>query len=145
METSKGKLQEELQRTMIDLEAYKRKFESVNQQMQMIEAALIDLDGTITAINTLKNEKTGNGFLVSLGSGFYSKAAMRDNKRIIMNIGAGVSIEKTIDDASKTLETRRENLNKFAEELQKNASEMSDKMSDLNAVYEDLARSLQEG
>ncbi len=135
--------QEELQKTLLELEMHKRRFEAITQRMQMIEATIEELDDTAKAIDAMKNEKKGKEILVSIGSGSYFKAAVKDNEKILMGAGAGISIEKTTDEAKKTLESRKEGLHKIADELQKNASELSERMSYLNGLYEDLARGMQ--
>lgn len=143
MEKNKLKLQEELQRNLLELEAYKRKFENLTQEMQMIELSLVELNNTKKAIETLKNEKSSGEILVSIGSGIYSKANSLNKEKILLSIGAGFYVEKTIDDASKILEDRMENLNNAANEIQKDASEIGDKISELNAISENLLRELQ--
>jgi len=135
--------QEELQKTLLELEMHKRRLEAITQRMQMIEATIFELDDTAKAIDAMKNEKKGNEILVSIGSGSYFKAAVKDKEKILIGAGAGISIEKTTDEAKKTLESRKEGLHKIADELQKNASELSERMSYLSGLYEDLARGMQ--
>ncbi|MEM2918213.1 MAG: prefoldin subunit alpha [Candidatus Altiarchaeota archaeon] len=143
MEKNKLKLQEELQRNLLELEIYKKKFENLTQEMQMVELSLVELDNTKKAINILKNEKSSGETLVSIGSGVYSKANNLDNEKVLLGIGAGFYVEKTIDEASKILDERMEKLSKVANEIQKNASDVSDKISELSNLSEDLLRELQ--
>ena len=124
-----------------DFKHLPRKY-SINQQIQIVETTLLELEGTIKAIETLKNESIGKEILVSLGSGSYFKATLKDNKKIIVNVGAGISIEKTIEDAKKMLEERKEELKKTNDELQKNAYEINNKISDLNTSSERLVKDL---
>ena len=132
----------ELQKILIELQLYKKKLDSINQQIQIVETTLLELEGTIKAIETLKNESIGKEILVSLGSGSYFKATLKDNKKVIVNVGAGISIEKTIEDAKKMLEERKEELKKTNDELQKNAYEINNKISDLNTSSERLVKDL---
>ena len=88
-------------------------------QMQMLEGHLSDLtqrEGTImsiireasSAIQSLKtiDTKTDNETLVPVGLGTFIKTKTVPNEKLILNIGAGVAIEKDKDSAINFLELR---------------------------------------
>ena len=88
------------------------------QQMQMLETYFSDLsqrEGTflnvlreaIAAIESIKslNEKSDSETLVPIGMGTYVPTQISANK-IVLNIGAGVAIEKDFPSAINYLEAR---------------------------------------
>ena len=88
-------------------------------QMQMMEGYLSELtqkEGTImsiireasSAIQSLKtiDTKTDNETLVPVGLGTFIKTKTVPNEKLILNIGAGVAIEKDKDSAINFLELR---------------------------------------
>ena len=88
-------------------------------QMQMLEGHLSELtqrEGTImsiireasSAIQSLKtiDTKTDNETLVPVGLGTFIKTKTVPNEKLILNIGAGVAIEKDKDSAINFLELR---------------------------------------
>ena len=88
-------------------------------QMQMMEGYLSELtqkEGTImsiireasSAIQSLKtiDTKTNNETLVPVGLGTFIKTKTVPNEKLILNIGAGVAIEKDKDSAINFLELR---------------------------------------
>jgi prefoldin alpha subunit len=89
------------------------------QQMQMLETYFTDLsqrEGTllsvlreaISAIESIKSlrEKPNSDTLVPIGMGTYVQTKISSNDKIILNIGAGIAMEKTYDSTINYLETR---------------------------------------
>ena len=88
-------------------------------QMQMLEGHLSELtqrEGTImsiireasSAIQSLKtiDTRTDNETLVPVGLGTFIKTKTVPNEKLILNIGAGIAIEKDKDSAINFLELR---------------------------------------
>ena len=89
------------------------------QQMQMLETYFSDLsqrEGTFlnvlreatAAIESIKSldQKPESETLVPIGMGTYIPTKILPNKKIIMNIGAGVAVEKDFPSAINYLEAR---------------------------------------
>ena len=89
------------------------------QQMQMLETYFSDLsqrEGTFVsvlreataAIESIKslNQKSDADTLVPIGMGTYVPTKISSNNKIVMNIGAGVAVEKDFDSAINYLEAR---------------------------------------
>lgn len=89
------------------------------QQMQMLETYFTDLsqrEGTllsvlreaISAIESIKSlhEKTNSDTLVPIGMGTYVQSKILSNDKIVLNIGAGIAVEKTYDSTINYLEAR---------------------------------------
>ncbi len=89
------------------------------QQMQMLETYFADLsqrEGTLygvlreatAAIESIKslNKKSDSDTLVPVGMGTFVKTKISSNDKIVLNIGAGISIEKDAESAINYLEAR---------------------------------------
>ncbi|MFQ5782918.1 MAG: prefoldin subunit alpha [Nitrosopumilus sp.] len=89
------------------------------QQMQMLETYFSDLsqrEGTFlnvlreatAAIESIKSlsEKSDSDTLVPIGMGTYVPTKISSNNKIILNIGAGVAVEKDFPSAINYLEAR---------------------------------------
>ena len=106
------------------------------QQMQMLETYFSDLsqrEGTFmnvlreatAAIESIKslNQKSDSDTLVPIGMGTYIPTQISPNNKIIMNIGAGVAVEKDFDSAINYLEAR---IKEIEIALQDNAAKKQD-------------------
>lgn len=89
------------------------------QQMQMLETYFTDLsqrEGTllsvlreaIAAIESMKSlhQKPNSDTLVPIGMGTYVQTKISSNDKIVLNIGAGIAVEKTYDSTINYLEAR---------------------------------------
>ncbi len=143
-ETIKENPQEELQKILIELENYKRQLEILEKEDHLMDSTLLELNSTQRALEAVKKNKPGKEILVPLGSGSYIKGELKDTEKVLIGVGAGVSIEKTVEEAGKTLQEREKTLTKSREELQKKATELNDKILELNSQAEELIRKSRE-
>ena len=95
------------------------KAQQLMQQMQMLETYFADLsqrEGTlysvlreaISAIESIKSlsQKPDSETLVPVGMGTFVKTKISSNDKIVLNIGAGISLEKDSTSAINYLEAR---------------------------------------
>ena len=93
--------------------------EQLMQQMQMLETYFSDLsqrEGTflnimreaVASIESIKslNQKPESETLVPIGMGTYVQTKILSNTKIVMNIGAGIAVEKDFTSAINYLEAR---------------------------------------
>ena len=93
--------------------------EQLMQQMQMLETYFSDLsqrEGTflnimreaVASIESIKSlvQKPESETLVPIGMGTYVQTKILSNTKIIMNIGAGIAVEKDFSSAINYLEAR---------------------------------------
>ena len=93
--------------------------EQLMQQMQMLETYFSDLSQreqtfigilreTTAAIQSIKslNEKSESETLVPIGMGTYVPTKISSTQKIVMNIGAGIAVEKDFPSAINYLEAR---------------------------------------
>ena len=89
------------------------------QQMQMLETYFADLsqrEGTllsvlreaVSAIESIKplRQKPNSDTLLPIGMGSYVQTKISSNDKIVLNIGAGIAVEKTYDSTINYLEAR---------------------------------------
>jgi prefoldin alpha subunit len=95
------------------------KAQQLMQQMQMLETYFSDLsqrEGTLysvlreatSAIESIKSlsQKSNSDALVPVGMGTFVKTNISSNDKIVLNIGAGISLEKDSTSAINYLEAR---------------------------------------
>jgi len=139
-----AKKQEELQRTVAQIEAGKRQMESIAKQMQAIEAMIAEVNTTQEALAAIKENKKGVEILVPLGSDSYAKATLSDTEHVLVGAGAGISVEKTIPGAEETLKQRLADAEKSMEALKRAATDLNAQLAkldhDAGHLVEDLKK-----
>ena len=107
-------------------------------QMQMLEGYLSELsqkEATIvsvireasSAIQSLKviDNKTDNETLVPVGLGTFVKTKVVPNEKLILNIGAGIAVEKDKDSAINFLELRLKEMQVVLQETSNQKQQIS--------------------
>ena len=137
------KKQEELRDIVAQLEAHKGQLDALSRQAQLIDSAILEIQTTIQAMNSLKESKVGTEILVALGSDSFVRAKLEDTEKVLTGVGASISVEKKVDDAIETLKSRGDDLSKTLEKLQKTALEVNTRAASLNSIAEKLLAEIQ--
>ena len=123
-------------------------------QMQMLENYFVELNrkeesliGIIreaaSAIQSIKaiNEQPESSTLVPMGMGSFAKAKISSNEKLILNLGAGVAIEKDKDAAINYLESR---LKEMEVALKDTSAQKQQVMSNLEMGKQEANRLMQQ-
>ena len=94
-----------------------KRAEMTQQQMAAVQMAVDDCIRAIGAISELKDAEDGVEMMLPIGSNSYIHAKLNKIDKVVVNVGAGISVEKTLDDAKETLVKRSEQLGKILEQM----------------------------
>jgi len=112
----------------------------LQSRLDIVTAALSE---TLTAISTLEGTKgkhDGTETLLPIGSGSFVKAKIADPDKVIIGVGAGVCIEKPIEDSMKDLRLRSSELEKARANVTQQFNQILAQTEDYRAHLNELAR-----
>ncbi len=78
--------------------------ENITQHLQLLSQQSQELEISINAVSELSKVAVGNEVLAPIASGIFLKADLKDNQKVIVNVGSNTTVEKTIPEAVKLLE-----------------------------------------
>ena len=142
-EQTRADRQKELQRFLMEIEAYRRQVDELSRQVQLLDARLIELSSTRQSLDSLKDGKEGSDLLVPIGSGCFIHAGLREADRVIVGIGAGVSVEETASRAKEILKEREGKMEESLKKLQDALLEANDRLLGLESAYAKLMGGMQ--
>lgn len=93
----------------------------IAEQLDRIDSGLAEIELLKNNIDELKNIKKGAEILSPINSGIFAKVKLDENSRLLVNVGNGVVVEKTIDETKILLDDR---INEMAESREKLMSQM---------------------
>lgn len=138
MSSSPGS-EEEIRRLFLAYQQYQTQAEAIVRQISLTQLTEEGLDRAIEATAALDKANEGQDLLVPIGSGSFIHAKLASNTKVVLNVGAGISIEKTPVEARESLQARKsqvaESLKKMNEVLAKLDQEMQ-KIQAILAQYE---------
>ena len=141
----RAKSEEELRRLSVEMRYLEQTADTLQQRIGMVNAALTDLTYANLTLDGLEKEKENAELLVPIGGNSYVKAKISDTNKIIVGIGAGVSVEKTLQGAKTTLKERLDELEKTMNSAQQQFGQVAERINSGRARLETLLAGAREG
>jgi prefoldin alpha subunit len=139
-----NKGEEELRKLSYELRYLEQTAEAVQSRINMVNTVFADLTYANMTLESLEKENEGSELLVPVGGSSYVKAKLGSTDKVIVGIGAGVSIEKTIPEAKGLIKKRLEDLDKTRIALQQQFVQVTDKIKDDRQKFESLVAEMRE-
>ncbi|WP_424358432.1 prefoldin subunit alpha [Methanocella sp. MCL-LM] len=99
------------------MQAYQGRMEALQQQANLIQASVNDVDAALKAITSLEGATEGHEMLVPIGAGSFVHATIAKPDKVLVGLGADISVERTVADARALFQTRRTELEKAMAEV----------------------------
>lgn len=137
--------EEELRRLSVEMRYLEQTAETLQQRMSMINAALTDLTYANATLDGIETEKENAELLVPIGGSSYMKVKLASPDKVIVGLGAGISVEKTLTEAKTTLKERLEDLEKTMTSAQQQFSQVAERINSGRNRLESLLATVREG
>lgn len=131
-----SKSEEEFRKLTVELRFLEQTAETIQSRLNMINAVITDLTYSSMTLEDLGKEKENAELLVPIGGSSYVKARLGNTDKLIVGIGAGVSVEKALPEAKEVVKKRLEDLDKARMLLQQQFSQVVDKINEDRAKIE---------
>jgi prefoldin alpha subunit len=132
-----SKNEEEIRRISVELRFFEQTAEALQSRLSMLNAVATDLTYANLALENL--EKENSELLVPIGGTSYIRAKLDNPDKIIVGIGAGVSVEKTRQEAKDVIKKRLEDLEKARTSTQQQFVQVAGKINEDREKFEQLA------
>ena len=137
-----SKVEEELRRLSVEMRILEQTAEALQARINMVNAVITDLTYANMTLEGLEKEKENAELLIPIGGNSYIKAGLEAPDKVTVGIGAGVSIEKNLQEAKEIIKKRLEDLEKSRATLQQQLSQVIDKINEDRERFEELAVTL---
>ena len=144
MAVSKRKEEEELRKLSVEMRYLEQTAETLQQRISMVNAAMTDLTYASITLEGVEKEKENAELLVPIGGGSYVKAQLTNSDKVIIGMGAGVSIEKPVSEAKAILKERLDELGKSAVAAQQQFMQIAERINSGRNRLETLLSSVRE-
>ncbi len=127
--TQRAPAEEELRRLSVEMRYLEQTAEALQQRISMVNTAITDLTYANATLDGIEKEKENAEMLVPIGGSSYVKVKLADPNKVIVGLGAGVSVEKTLTDAKATLKERLDELEKTMTSAQQQFSQVAERIN----------------
>lgn len=109
--------EEELRKLLTVYQQYQAQVEIIARELGLAQINLEGVERASLAIETMKRSDLGREMLVPIGGGSFVHAKLGDTDKVVVNVGAGVSIEKTAADAKEIMDKRKNDIIETSKKL----------------------------
>ena len=140
-----GRDEEEVRKLSMQLRYFEQTAENLQQRLSMLNAALTDLSYANMTLESIETEKENAEMLVPIGGSSYVSVKLADTNKVIIGLGAGVSVEKTVPEAKTIVKERMEELQKTQVSAQQQLSQIAERINQDRQRMESLLSGIREG
>jgi len=137
--------QEELRKLSVELRLLEQTAESLQQRINMMNAAQTDLAYANMTLDGIKDEKDNAELLVPIGGSSYINVKLANVDKVVVGMGAGVSVEKTLPEAKKIVKDRLLELQKTMTSAQQQFAQIVDRINSGRKQLEIMYGSMRKG
>jgi len=134
--------QETFRRLVVELRILEGTADALQARLNLISAALTELAYARITLEGVEKEQPDALLFVPIGGGSYVKAKLESTEKVIVGMGAGVSIEKTMTEAKTTVQNRIGELEKTRVSLQQQLVQVVGRIQEDRTRLDDLTAKL---
>ncbi len=135
--------EQEVQQKLVLYQMLGQRLEQINEQARVLEQRMLELETTRQALEDMKGLKQGNEVLIPLGSGCYTHGKTMDSGRLLCDLGAGIMINKSPQEAKTVLDGKKTEIERLSETLQGEAKSAVEKMNELGPELQEFMQKSQ--
>ena len=134
--------EETLRQLVVELRMLEGTANTLQSRLNFVSAILTELNYAKMTLGALEGEKRNVPLLVPIGGGSYIRAKLGSAQKVIVGMGAGVSVEKSMSEAKETVGTRISQLTETRESLQQQLTQVAQKIDEDRARFQELSEEL---
>ena len=121
--------EEELNKLSVEMNFLEQTAETLQQRIGIINAAIRDLTYASMALEGIEKEEDNAELLIPIGGNSYIKVELANSNKVIVGMGAGVSIEKNLSEAKQIFKERLDELKKTGNSAQQQFSQVAQRIN----------------
>jgi prefoldin alpha subunit len=136
--------EEEIRRLLAAYQQYQAQAEAIARQLGLTQLTAEGLDRALRAVEAMETAEVGNEMLVPIGSGSFIHAKLASKEKVVLNVGAGVNIEKKPSEAKESLKIRKAEVAEGSKKLNEMLGKIDQEMQRIQAIMEKFEESQQQ-
>ena len=128
--------EEEIRRLLAAYQQYQAQADGIMRQLSLTQLTAEGLERASTAVDALDRAEVGQEIMVPIGSGSFVHATLASKEKVVLNVGAGVHIEKNAAEAKEILKVRKAEVQEGSRKLNEVLSKIDQEMQKIQAVMQ---------
>jgi prefoldin alpha subunit len=133
--------EEEIRRLLAAYQQYQAQADGIMRQLSLTQLTAEGLERASTAVDALNRAEVGQEIMVPIGSGSFIHATLASKEKVVLNVGAGVHIEKDAAEAQEILKVRKAEVQECSRKLNEVLSKIDQEMQKIQTVMQQFEES----
>ena len=126
---------EKQQELMFKFQMFEQQIQNINQQLQAVEKAILDMTSLKIGLDELKG-KTDSEIYAPIGKGIFAKAKLI-SEDLNVDIGGGNIVKKTIPETQEIIQEQINRLEEAKKELNKAMEDINNQLTQTMQKYQE--------
>ncbi|MBN2335662.1 prefoldin subunit alpha [Candidatus Bathyarchaeota archaeon] len=135
--------EKQLRRLITEIRMMEGSAETLNQRYQLLTATINELRLAQGSLRDLKDIESGNPLLVPVGGGVFMNAELGDISKVVVGIGADVSVEMTHEKAVEDIGERLQEMEQAQGAVQQQLGQILAQLESHQGMAERLSAEIQ--
>lgn len=116
--------EDEVRRLIVELRLLEGTAETLQSRINLVNAMHAELSMAKRTLEGVEKEKPDASVFVPIGGGSYIKAKLADVEKVVYGVGAGISVEKSLEEAKRGVDERISELERTRRALEQQYSQV---------------------
>jgi prefoldin alpha subunit len=126
------------------LQQIQRDFELLQRRLVELELVANEYRRAVSTLEFLKGAEGEVNALISLGGGIYAYSDIKESKKVLVDVGSGVVVEKDVESAMEFLKKRLEEIEKSSAETTNTLKSLALEASKIQREIAELSKKREE-
>jgi prefoldin alpha subunit len=126
--------EEEVRRLLMVYQQYQAEAEAIVRQLGLFQLSVEGCEKALKAVEAMETAEDGQEMLVHIGQDSFIHAKLTTKDKVIVGVGAGVSIEKSAAEAKESLNKRKTQLSEASGKLNQTLSKIEQEMGKIQSI-----------
>lgn len=140
---SQQEKEKQLRRLVTEMRMMEGSVDALNQRLQFLTVSLSELRLAQGSLRDLKGVESGNPLLVPVGAGVFMDAKLGDISKVVVGIGADVSLEMEYEKAVEEIGERLQEMEKAQGAVQQQLGQILAQLESHQGMAERLSMEIQ--
>lgn len=119
-------VKKEVQEKYMEFQMLQAQMQAVQRQMEALAEQAHEMDIVQNALDEFSKSKKGSDMFVTLTPGLFVKAKLEESENVLLNVGGGAMVQKSVPQAKEIVANQGSELRKLHEELAGQAGKLEE-------------------
>ncbi len=141
VEMDKAQVQAKVREKLLVLQQLQNESEALQRKIVELELVGTELEKTIESLEYFNSLDGSVEALMNLGGGVFAYVDVKDSKKMLVDVGAGVIVEKEVGEAIESLKKKKEKIEENVKKLGEVLEQIAAQAERIQAEIAELTRS----